>query len=155
MKLKSILGIIASMLTIMFGGFVLFSLTFVLLGFLINGLEVFADSTGEVSREMVQLAGYVAIAIAIVVVAKFLLTKEQLKHTLLASVLALFLMVILIIIGIVLYEQKDIIILLAGGVIIIPTLIFLYVKKANWTYLFATLYSSSLGILVMLLNIDI
>jgi hypothetical protein len=155
MKLKSIIGIVASMLTIMFGGFVLFSLAFVLLGFLINGLEIFADSTGEVSREMLQLAGYVAIAIAIAVAAKFLLTKEQLKHTLLASLFALLLMVVLVIIGIALYEQSDIVILLAGGVIIIPILIFLYMKKANWTYMFATLYASSLGILVMLFNIEI
>lgn len=155
MKLKNILGIVASMLTIMFGGFVLFSLAFVLLGFLINGLDVFADSTGEVSSEMLQLAGYVAIAIAIAVAAKFLLTKEQLKHTLLASVVALLLMIVLVMIGIALYEQSDVIILLAGGVIIIPILILLYMKKANWTYMFATLYASGLGILVMLFNIDI
>ena len=155
MKLKNTLGIVVSILTIMLGGFVLFSLAFVLLGFLINGLEVFADSTGEVSREMLHLAGYVAIAIAIAVAAMFLLTKEQLKHTLLASMFALLLMVILVIIGIALYEQSDIVILLAGGVVIIPILILLYLKKANWTYIFATLYASALGILVMLFNIDI
>jgi hypothetical protein len=155
MKLKNILGIVVSLLTIMLGGFVLFSLAFVLLAFLVNGFEGFTDTTGEVSREMLQLAGYVAVAIAIAVAAKFLLTKEQLKHTLLASMFALLLMVVLVMIGIALYEQSDIIILLAGGLIIIPILILQYLKKANWTYMFATVYASGLGILVMLFNIEI
>lgn len=155
MKLKSVLGIIVSMLTIMLGGFVLFNVSFVILALLSNGLEVFADTTGEVSREMLQLGGFVALVIAIAVAAKFLVSKEQLKHTLLASMLALFLMIVLVMIGIALYEQSDIVILLAGGVIIIPILILLYIKKANWTYTFATIYASCLGILVMLFKIDI
>jgi hypothetical protein len=155
MKLKNVISIIVSLLTIMLGGFVLFNLAFILLALLVNGFEVFADSAGEVSREMLQLASYVAIAIAIAVAAKFLLTKEQLKHTLLASMFALLLMVVLVMIGIALYKQSDIIILLAGGVVIIPTLILLFMKKANWTYIFATVYASSLGILVMLFNIEI
>lgn len=155
MKLKSVLGIIVSMLTIMLGGFVLFNVSFVILALLSNGLEVFADTTGEVSREMLQLGGFVALVIAIAVAAKFLVSKEQLKHTLLASMLALFLMIVLVMIGIALYEQSDIVILLAGGVVIIPILILLYMKKANWTYIFATIYASCLGILVMLFKIDI
>lgn len=155
MKLKSVLGIIVSMLTIMLGGFVLFNVSFVILALLSNGLEVFADTTGEVSREMLQLGGLVALVIAIAVAAKFLVSKEQLKHTLLASMLALFLMIVLVMIGIALYEQSDIVILLAGGVVIIPILILLYIKKANWTYTFATIYASCLGILVMLFKIDI
>lgn len=155
MKLKSVLGIIVSMLTIMLGGFVLFNVSFVILALLSNGLEVFADTTGEVSREMLQLGGFVALVIAIAVATKFLVSKEQLKHTLLASMLALFLMIVLVMIGIALYEQSDIVILLAGGVIIIPILIILYIKKANWTYTFATIYASCLGILVMLFKIDI
>lgn len=155
MKLKSVLGIIVSMLTIMLGGFVLFNVSFVILALLSNGLEVFADTTGEVSREMLQLGGFVALVIAIAVAAKFLVSKEQLKHTLLASMLALFLMIVLVMIGIALYEQSDIVILLAGGVVIIPILILLYMKKANWTYTFATIYASCLGILVMLFKIDI
>jgi hypothetical protein len=155
MKLKNVISIIVSLLTIMLGGFVLFNLAFILLALLVNGFEVFADSAGEVSREMLQLASYVAIAIAIAVAAKFLLTKEQLKHTLLASMFALLIMVVLVMIGIALYKQSDIIILLAGGVVIIPTLILLFMKKANWTYIFATVYASSLGILVMLFNIEI
>jgi hypothetical protein len=155
MKLKNVISIIVSLLTIMLGGFVLFNLAFILLALLVNGFEVFADSAGEVSREMLQLASYVAIAIAIAVAAKFLLTKEQLKHTLLASMFALLIMVVLVMIGIALYKQSDIIILLAGGVVIIPILILLFMKKANWTYIFATVYASSLGILVMLFNIEI
>jgi len=155
MKLKSVLGIIVSMLTIMLGGFVLFNVSFVILALLSNGLEVFADTTGEVSREMLKLGGFVALVIAIAVAAKFLVSKEQLKHTLLASMLALFLMIVLVMIGIALYEQSDIVILLAGGVVIIPILILLYMKKANWTYTFATIYASCLGILVMLFKIDI
>lgn len=155
MKLKSVLGIIVSMLTIMLGGFVLFNVSFVILALLSNGLEVFADTTGEVSREMLQLGGLVALVIAIAVAAKFLVSKEQFKHTLLASMLALFLMIVLVMIGIALYEQSDIVILLAGGVVIIPILILLYIKKANWTYTFATIYASCLGILVMLFKIDI
>lgn len=155
MKLKSVLGIIVSMLTIMLGGFVLFNVSFVILALLSNGLEVFADTTGEVSREMLQLGGLVALVIAIAVAAKFLVSKEQFKHTLLASMLALFLMIVLVMIGIALYEQSDIVILLAGGVVIIPILILLYMKKANWTYIFATIYASCLGILVMLFKIDI
>lgn len=155
MKLKSVLGIIVSMLTIMLGGFVLFNLAFVLLAFLVNGFEGFTNTNGEFSREMLQLGGFVAIAIALAVAAKFLLTKEQLKHTLLASVFALLLMVILIIIGIALFGQSDLIIFLAGGAVILPVLGLLFVKKANWTYIFATVYATCLGILVMLFNIDI
>lgn len=155
MKLKSVLGIIVSMLTIMLGGFVLFNVSFVILALLSNGLEVFADTTGEVSSEMFQLGGYIALVLVIAVSAKFLVSKEQLKHTLLASMLALLLMIVLVMIGIALYEQSDIVILLAGGLVIIPLLIFLYLKKANWTYIFATVYASGLGILVMLINIEI
>lgn len=155
MKLKSVLGIIVSMLTIMLGGFVLFNISFVLVAFLANGLEVFADTTGEVSSEMLQLGGYIALVLVIAVSAKFLVSKEQLKHTLLASMLALLLMIVLVMIGIALYEQSDIVILLAGGLVIIPLMIFLYLKKANWTYIFATVYASGLGILVMLINIEI
>jgi hypothetical protein len=155
MKLKNILGVIVSALVIMLGGFVLFNLAFVFLGFLVNGFKVFADTTGEVSREMLILGGYVALVVALAIGAKFLLTKEQLKHTLFASVFALLLMVILVVIGIALYEQSDTIILLAGGLIIIPLLILLYLKKANWTFIFATVFASCLGILVMLFNIEI
>jgi hypothetical protein len=155
MKLKSILGVIVSALVIMLGGFVLFNLAFVFLGFLVNGMEGFMDSGGEATRGLLLLGGFVALVVALTIVAKFLITKEQLKHTLLASILALLLMVVLILIGIVLYGQSDIIILLAGSLIIIPLLILLYLKKANWTYIFATVFASFLGILVMLFNIEI
>ena len=74
MKLKSVLGIIVSMLTIMLGGFVLFNISFVLVAFLANGLEVFADTTGEVSSEMLQLGGYIALVLVIAVSAKFLVS---------------------------------------------------------------------------------
>ncbi|PKM65524.1 MAG: hypothetical protein CVU94_08455 [Firmicutes bacterium HGW-Firmicutes-19] len=156
MKLKNILGIIISVLTIMLGGFVLFSLGFILLAIIINGFQILGETpSGEVSSEMLMFAAYLVGAIIIILGAKWLLTKEQLKHTLRAAALALVLMVVLVMIGIALYKQTDLIILLAGGVVIIPLFILLYIKKANWTYLFATVFVACIGIYGVLMNIEI
>ncbi|PKM89064.1 MAG: hypothetical protein CVU85_03170 [Firmicutes bacterium HGW-Firmicutes-10] len=156
MKPKNILGIIVSALTIMLGGFVLFSLGFILLAIIINGFQILGETpTGEVFSEMLMFAVYLGVAIILVLGAKWLLTKEQLKHTLRATALTLVLIIVVVMIGIVLYKQSDLIILLAGGVVIIPLFILLYIKKANWTYLFATVYVACIGIYGVLMNVEI
>ncbi|MDP2813084.1 MAG: hypothetical protein Q8S15_04045 [Erysipelotrichaceae bacterium] len=156
MKTKNISAMIVSALTIMLGGFVLFSIGFIVLAIIINGFQLLGETpSGEVSSYFLAFAAYAVGAIALVFVAKWLLTKEQLKHTLWSAALTLLLMVVLVMIGIALYEQSDLIILLAGGFIIVPLLIYLYVKKANWTYLFATVYVACIGIYNVLMNVEI
>jgi hypothetical protein len=155
MSIKTIMGWIVSAILIMFGGFVLFNLAFVILGVLANGFEIFADATGEVSREMLLLALFVGSVIIVAIIAKFILSKEQLKHTLFAMLLTLPLMVIIVMIGIALYGQSDFVILLAGGAVIIPVLLLMIKKKVNWTYMFATVYVACLGLLIMIFNIEI
>lgn len=155
MKTKEIFSNIVSALTIMLGGFVLFSIGFIVLAIVINGLQLLGETpSGEVSSYFLAFAGYAAGAIALAFLAKWLLTKEQLKHTLLSAVLTLLLMVVLVMIGIALYQQSDLILLLAGGIVIVPLLIYLYVKKANWTYIFATAYVACIGIYNVLMNVE-
>lgn len=155
MKTKDVFAIIVSALTIMLGGFVLFSIGFIVLAIVINGFQLLGETpSGEVKSYFLAFAAYVAGAIALAFLAKWLLTKEQLKHTLWSAALTLLLMAVLVIIGIALYQQTDLIILMAGGLIIIPLLIYLHVKKANWTYIFATVYVACIGIYNVLMNVE-
>ena len=155
MSIKNILGLIVSAVLVMFGGFVLFNVAFVILGILANGFEIFSDMTGEVPREMLMLAAFIGLAVACLIIAKFILSKQQFKHTLLATLLTLPLMAVLVMVGITLYGQSDLVILLVGGALIIPTLWLMIKKRANWTYLFAVFYVTCLGIIIMIFNIDI
>lgn len=148
MKLKKILGIIASALTIMVGGFVLCA---VILGFLTNTFE-FA-TTAEVIRELLVFAGYSTVAVVSAIVAKRLLSKEQLKHTLSATLFAGFFMTVLFIVGILFFGRSEIIIL-AIGTISLLIIGYHYVKKNSWTYIFATVFAACLIIFLMLFKID-
>lgn len=155
MSIKNTLGLIVSAVLIMFGGFVLFNVAFVMLGILANGFEILSDTSGEALREMLMIAVFVGLVVACAIIAKFTLSKEQFKHTLFATLLTLPLMTALVMVGITLYGQSDLVILLVGGAIIIPTLWLMIKKRADWTYLFAVFYVTCLGIIIMIFNIDI
>jgi hypothetical protein len=148
MKLKKILGIVVSMLTIMLGGFVLCA---AILGLLTNTFE-FATKA-EVLKELLVFAGYVAVAFVLVIVAKLLLTKEQHKYMISATFFAGFLMMVLFIIGIIFIGQPETLIL-AIGTVSLPVIGYHFVRKSSWTYIFATVYASCLVIFLMLFKID-
>jgi hypothetical protein len=143
MKLKNILGIFVSLLTIMIGGIALFCLLLLL----VFRVDVFANINGY--REILLLTGgLVAATTVLVIVGIFLITKEQLVQTLLSSMLALILVAVLFLLRIFSLTSSDNVFLFSAGVVIIPILIFQYINKANWRYIFATVYASAIAIIL-------
>jgi hypothetical protein len=138
MKLKNILGIVVSLLTIMAGSFAL-----------VMSLSFLLDS----STYSPMTVGLAIATVALVIVGKFLLTKEQLKHTLISTLLASFLLIPVLIILLIFHYRSDwsaYEIILFFGLATIPILIIQYLEKVNWRYIFAILYISGLAIFSIL-----
>jgi hypothetical protein len=139
MKLKKILGIVVSALTIMVGGVTLFCL----LSLFVSKVDVIANITNFINTAELFVA-----TIALVIVGIFLITKEQLVQTLLSSMLALILVIVLLWLRFLTLISPDNVFLFSAGVVIIPILILQYLNKSNWRYIFATVYASALVIIL-------
>ena len=140
MNIKKLTSSLLSMTTMIFGGFLLFNLGFLVFALIVN---------------FSRLMGYLVIVGLSYLGLRLICGDSQLKHTLRATIITLPLMAFLIGIGIYLYGQSDFFILAVSGVVILLVLLYLYLKKLPWMYWFADLYVSLLGALVMIMDIDI
>lgn len=145
MKHKKVLDITVSLLTIMLSGVTLFCLLLILT----FRLDVVANIT-HYNEILLLTGGLVTVTTALVIAGKFLLTKEQLIHTLLASVLALIFIVSLSFLVISMAYSSDNVLLFFGGAVFFLILILQYLEKVNWRYIFATVYAAALVIIIML-----
>lgn len=156
MNIKKLTSSLLSMTTMIFGGFLLFNLGFLVFALIVNFSMLFMKQPESAAPSIIsRLMGYLVIVGLSYLGLRLIRGDSQIKHTLRATIITLPLMAFLIGIGIYLYGQSDFFILAVSGVVILLVLLYLYLKKLPWMYWFAVLYVSLLGALVMIMDIDI
>lgn len=151
MKLKPYQKNVLSAIAVAAGGFILFSLAFILAAIVINGSK---SVLGMVENEAPPAIGRVLYLLLIFLISWFIF-RSRLSHIVKAAFLAMLLMVILVMAGLSLYQYSKWFTIGTGAVIICAVLSYFHKKKLSWLYYFSTLYVALLGLCIMLFNIQI
>lgn len=146
--MKKIACIAISIITILFGGFVLFELGFVLLGLMAN----FSEMRFEDYLVILRVLGE---TLVVFVLPKFLLSKEKFKETIKAMFVALVMIVINLSVGINMYGSSDLAIMVVGAVVLAISMAVFHHFKLSWMFYLASVYAASLGMYVLINNIEI
>lgn len=151
MKLNPWLKNILSVLVIVAGGFVLFTLAFLLTALVTNAfISVFG---------MVRVGNPYGtgrwLTLLLILFLSWLVFRSKSNDTVKATVLTMPLMVVLVLTGISFYQQPTWIIAGIGAVVIGAVLFYLHRKRLPWVYYFATFYVAALALYVWISGVDI
>lgn len=137
-----------AMVVIIIGGFVLFNLAFLSLGIMSDFNNIELDS-------LVIFGGYLISLIVLFGIAKYALSANLAKDTIIATLLTLPLMVIIVSIGIRMHLQPDYLIIGVCALVFLPIIIVMQRLKLSWVYWLACGYVMALGLLIMIFDIQI
>lgn len=151
MKLKAWHKNALSILVIIFGGFILFNLAFLLAFLVINTTMKIMGTPQNSAPHFISWAIYLMLILLI----SFLVFKSKMNTLFKATYLTMPLMIIQVLIGIRFYQQSNFFVAAVGALFIGLVVLFLYKKKMPWQYYFATLYVAVLGICIIVFNIQI
>lgn len=152
MKLKMWQKNVLSALIIAVGGFVLWNIAFMLAALVMRVYMMIMGQFGAPGGAM--LWKYVLLVI-VLLISFFFLRAKQLKVLIKATFLTMPLMVVLILIGIQFWEQPKWVPITSGGVIVLIVLFYLYKKKLTWPYYFATIFTATTALFVVLADVQI
>lgn len=150
MKLKPWQKNILSAFIILAGGFLLFTLAFLIFAFITNTAMSALGMPENASPPSVLRA----FAVTVILMIAVLVFRSKLNDTVKATFLTMPLMTILVLVGITMYS-KTVLIILISAAIIGGLIYFLYQKKMPWVYYFATIYVAVLGLYVLLAHVEI
>jgi|GEM_PF-2056502 hypothetical protein len=140
-----------TMVVLMAGGYVLFTLAFVVFALVVNGLMALLGLPENASPPAI---GRV-LAYLLIILGSWLMLRSRLPVLVKAIVLQMPLMVTLVLMGIVLYGQAIVLIIFMGIVVIGATVVFIAYKKLSWQYWFSTGYVGVLALSIMIFDIQI
>lgn len=142
-------------LSIVFGGFLVFNLGFIALAIVINSIRMQGiDNEFNLLNAIFMFFAYLGVTLVLIYALKTLLDKEDFKTAVLATLLTLPLMALLIYIGIVLFENQ-LMILLVSGAVMIPILLWMILRKAHPWYMISWLVVMIAGAAIHFFNIQI
>ena len=142
-------------LSIVFGGFLLFNLGFIALAILINFISMQGGNNEfNLLNALFMFLAYLGITLVLFYALKTLLDKEDFKTAVLATLLTLPLMAMLVYIGIVLFEN-ELMILLVSLAVMIPILLWMILRKAHPWYLISWIVVMIAGAAIHFFNIQI
>jgi hypothetical protein len=151
MKLKNWQKQVLSIVVLMAGGYVLFTLAFMVFAFVVNGLMVLG---GQPENASPPAMGRV-VAYLLILILSWLVFRSRLPVLAKATVLQMPLMVTLVMLGIALYGQSIVSIIMLGIVVIGATAVFIAYRKLSWQYWFSTGYVAVLALCIMIFDIQI
>jgi hypothetical protein len=155
MNKRNSFGWLLSILSIMFGGFLLFNIAFVGLALVINGLRMQGgDQNFDFTSTLLIFLGYSAAFGILMFGLKKLLSKVEFKTILNATFLTLVLMASLVLIGI-MFHDNSLLIVIVSLIFMIPILIFMISKKLHYWYIFSWSFVLVLGALIYFFDIQI
>lgn len=147
---------IISIISIMFGGFILFNVGFTLFAVIVNLSDLLSgQETFLTFNSLLLLGGQIVFLLLLFVVIKRVNKDDMAKHTIYATLLTLPMMTVLVFIGILFYQYSNMIILLIGSLFVIPALVYCVYKKVPWVYTFSIIYVTLLAVYVQISGIDI
>lgn len=156
MNFKNAAFYLISIITIIGGGYLLFNVGFLLFALVVNtSMMTSGQSENDTPSILSKLFGYTALGVFTLAGLKLVGDRSQFKHTLRATFLTLPLMALLVAIGIAFYQLSDGIILAIGALVIVPAMVYLYVRKLPWMYWVSVIYVAVLGIIVIIKDIQI
>lgn len=142
-------------LSIVFGGFLLFNLGFIALAILINSISMQGGNNEfNLLNALFMFLAYLGITLVLFYALKTLLDKEDFKTAVLATLLTLPLMAMLVYIGIVLFEN-ELMILLVSLAVMIPILLWMILRKAHPWYFISWCVVMIAGSAIHFFNIQI
>lgn len=142
-------------LSIVFGGFLLFNLGFIALAILINSISMQGGNNEfNLLNALFMFLAYLGVTLVLIYALKALLDKEDFKTAVLATLLTLPLMAMLVYIGIVLFEN-ELMILLVSLAVMIPILLWMILRKAHPWYLISWCVVMIAGAAIHFFNIQI
>lgn len=140
-----------SVLVIIIGGFVFFTMAFLLYALVMN---VTMSALKMTQNEAPPIIGRLLYLFLIFLIS-WIVFRSRLNSLIKATFLTMPLMVILVMIGIILYQQSKWMITIIGAVVICGVLTYLYRKKLSWQYYFSTFYVVVLALYIVLFNVQI
>ena len=152
MKLKMWQQNVLSALIIAVGGFVLWNIAFILAALV---MRVYMMVIGSFEASGSAMLWKYLLLIVVLLISFFILRAKKLKTLIKATYLTMPLMVLLILIGIQFWQQPKWVPITLGGAIVIIILFYLYKKKLTWQYYFATIFTASTALFVVLADIQI
>lgn len=155
MNTRKTLGWLLPILSIMFGGFLLFNIAFVGFALLINGLRMQGiDSDFNIMNNLLIFLGYSA-ALGLLIFGVYKnFDKVEFKIIMKATFLTLLLMATLVMIGILFHDNSTMIIIVSLA-LMIPILIWMISKKLHIWYFFSWSFVMVLGALIYIFDIQI
>jgi len=155
MKSNATIRWIIVILSIVFGGFLLFNLGFIALAILINSISMQGGNNEfNLLNALFMFLAYLGVTLVLIYALKALLDKEDFKTAVLATLLTLPLMAMLVYIGIVLFEN-ELMILLVSLAVMIPILLWMILRKAHPWYLISWSVVMIAGAAIHFFNIQI
>jgi len=151
MKLKNWQKQVLSVGILMAGGYVLFTLAFILYAFVINGLMALGGMSENASPPAI---GRV-VAYLLILILSWLVFRSRLPVLVKATVLQMPLMVTLVMLGIVLYGQSILLLIVLGIAVMGATMAFITYRRLSWQYWFSTGYVAVLSLCIMIFDIQI
>ena len=145
MTSRKSLMVLAEMLAMMMGGFILFNFAFIL---------AFGVHTVVSISVMHRILSWHFVYICVIAVLSGFILKLRLSTYIKATYLTLPLMVILVEIALNLYQHPFWVVLLSF-IFLSSTLVYIIKKKLPWQFYFSVFYVGILGIVIMVFNIQI
>lgn len=155
MKNNDIIRWIVVILSIMFGGFLLFSLGFSLLAIVIHVFRAQGPNDNfNMLNALLILGAYLGATLFLIYSMKVYLDDSDFKIALLATFLTLPLMLMVVSIGIVFFDHQSLVVILSSG-LMLSVILFMIYKKVHTCYKIAWLIVLLASLIIYVFNVQL